>query len=168
MVRARNAGTVFLKRREMAFFEGCPVGWGGFPTGAGLVDGGLDQEPWFQGRVVGGSWKGWQRLRFRGGGHGPQGRSKFRNVCRIFVALTRTKRRKMSFFEGCPVVGGVPTGAGLGEGWGQGRLRKLFHETCQKHFWGSGTSGQGIIISLVVDFPLRFQAIVAVAILLVA
>ena len=24
----------------MAFFEGCPVGWGGTPTGAGLVDGG--------------------------------------------------------------------------------------------------------------------------------
>ena len=24
----------------MAFFEGCPVGWGGVPTGAGLVDGG--------------------------------------------------------------------------------------------------------------------------------
>ena len=27
----------------MAFFEGCPVGWGGVPTGAGLVDGGVDQ-----------------------------------------------------------------------------------------------------------------------------
>ena len=27
------------------------------PTGAGLVDGGVDQGPWFQGRV-GGSWKG--------------------------------------------------------------------------------------------------------------
>ena len=31
------------KRRKMAFFEGCPVGWGGVPTGAGLVDGGVDQ-----------------------------------------------------------------------------------------------------------------------------
>ena len=29
------------KRRKMAFFEGCPVGWGGVPTGAGPVDGGL-------------------------------------------------------------------------------------------------------------------------------
>ena len=45
------------KNRKMSFFAGCPVGWGGVPTGAGLVDGGVDQGPWFQGRV-GGSWKG--------------------------------------------------------------------------------------------------------------
>ena len=38
----------------MAFFEGCPVGWGGVPTGAGLVDGGVDQGPWLQERVGGG------------------------------------------------------------------------------------------------------------------
>ena len=38
----------------MAFFEGCPVGWGGDPTGAGLVDGGVDQGPWLQERVGGG------------------------------------------------------------------------------------------------------------------
>ena len=31
------------KRRKMAFFEGCPVGWGGYPSG--LVDGGVDQGP---------------------------------------------------------------------------------------------------------------------------
>ena len=42
------------KRRKMAFFEGCPVGWGGVPTGAGLVDGGVDQGPWLQERVGGG------------------------------------------------------------------------------------------------------------------
>ena len=29
------------KRSKMAFFEGCPVGWGG----AGVVDGGVDQGP---------------------------------------------------------------------------------------------------------------------------
>ena len=29
-----------IKRRTMAFLEGCPVGWGGIPTGAGLVEGG--------------------------------------------------------------------------------------------------------------------------------
>ena len=48
---------VFLmrrKRRKMAFFEGCPVGWGGVPTGAGLVDGEVDQGPWLQERVGGG------------------------------------------------------------------------------------------------------------------
>ena len=42
------------KRRKMAFFEGCPVGWGGVHTGAGLVDGGVDQGPWLQERVGGG------------------------------------------------------------------------------------------------------------------
>ena len=32
-----------------------PVGWGGgVPTGAGLVDGGVDQGPWLQERVGGG------------------------------------------------------------------------------------------------------------------
>ena len=43
----------------MAFFEGCPVGWG-VPTGAGLVDGGVDQGPWLQERVGGGVGAGWQ------------------------------------------------------------------------------------------------------------
>ena len=41
------------KRRKIAFFEGCPVGWGRVPTGAGLVDGGVDQGPWLQERVGG-------------------------------------------------------------------------------------------------------------------
>ena len=27
------------------------MGWGGVPTGAGLVDGGVDQGPWLQERV---------------------------------------------------------------------------------------------------------------------
>ena len=31
-----------------------PCGAGGVPTGAGLVDGGLDQGPWLQERVGGG------------------------------------------------------------------------------------------------------------------
>ena len=45
---ARASVASFLtrtKRRKMVFFEGCPVGWGGVPTGAGLVDGGVDQGP---------------------------------------------------------------------------------------------------------------------------
>ena len=29
--------------RTKSFFEGCPVGWGGYPSG--LVDGGVDQGP---------------------------------------------------------------------------------------------------------------------------
>ena len=31
----RFRGLTRTKRRKMAFFEGCPVGWGGVPTGAG-------------------------------------------------------------------------------------------------------------------------------------
>ena len=54
MVGARAPGTeqishvvflLFTKKRKMVFFEGCPVGLGGVPTGAGLVDGGVDQGP---------------------------------------------------------------------------------------------------------------------------
>ena len=30
------------------------MGWGGVPSGAGLVDGGVDQGPWLQERVGGG------------------------------------------------------------------------------------------------------------------
>ena len=41
------------------------MGWGGVPTGAGLVDGGVDQGPWLQERVGGGVGAGWQ---FFGGG----------------------------------------------------------------------------------------------------
>ena len=37
------------KRRKMTFFEGCLVGWGGVPTGAGLVDRGVDQGPFKEG-----------------------------------------------------------------------------------------------------------------------
>ena len=50
MVGARAPGTeqisqrVSSKKEKMAFFEGCPVGWGGVPTGAGLVDGEVDQD----------------------------------------------------------------------------------------------------------------------------
>ena len=35
---------LFLKRRKMAFLKGALWG-GGVPTGAGLVDGGVDQGP---------------------------------------------------------------------------------------------------------------------------
>ena len=55
---------------KMAFFEGCPVGWGGVPTGAGLVDGGVDQGAglaWQKGQAW---WPGGQGggARARGGG----------------------------------------------------------------------------------------------------
>ena len=60
-----------------------PCGVGGDPTGAGLVDGGVDQGPWLQERV--------------GGGVGAMANFA---TCVVFLSfLTRTKRRKI----GCPV-----------------------------------------------------------------
>ena len=61
------------KTRKMAFFEGCPVGWGGVPTGAGLVDGGVGRVGLGKaGTLVGVREAGQglgrvQGLRFRGG-----------------------------------------------------------------------------------------------------
>ena len=59
------------------------------------------------------------------GSGGVSGRARPRDganfaTCVVFLSfLTRTKRRKMAFFEGCPVrCGGVPTGAGLVDGGG--------------------------------------------------
>ena len=105
-----------------------PCGVGAVPTGAGLVDGGVDQGPWLQERVGGGvgamavlgwlfqrgaspgkgSGKGWLGGRggckgFGCGGVGGRGGANFA-TCVVFLSfLTRTKRRKMAFFEGCPV-----------------------------------------------------------------
>ena len=129
------------KRRKMAVFEGCPVGWRGgthrsWPGGRGgrpraLVAGegwggrrgdGSSKEGgglglgWLfrrgQGRVGGGC-KGFGSGGVGGRGTGP------RDGANFATGVTRTKRRKMAFFEGCPVGwGGVPTGA----------LHNLFHE----------------------------------------
>ena len=45
----------------MAFFlKDALWGGGGVPTGAGLVDGGVDQGPWLQERVGGGVGAGWR------------------------------------------------------------------------------------------------------------
>ena len=125
------------------------MGWGGVPTGAGLVDGGVDQGPrpralipekgvrgWL-GRKLGHPptelawWTGGQGggARARGGckgfgsggvggrGTGPRDGANFATCVVFLLFLTRTKRRKMVLFEGCPVGwAGVPTGAGLVDG----------------------------------------------------
>ena len=116
----------------MAFFEGCPVGWagkgwlggerlGGYPTGPELAwlrgQGRLGKAGWVPTRsgLVDGVREAGQGLGGGCKGFG-SGEVSGSNVC-------RTKRRKMAFFEGCPVGwGGVPTGAGLvdGGGWGGG------------------------------------------------
>ena len=100
------------------------MGWGGVPTGAGLVDGEVDQGPWLQERVGAKKGEGWglvgcsREEQVQGRLQGRVGLA-VGGGARASVAsfLTRTKRRKMAFFEGCPVGwGGVPTGAGLVEG----------------------------------------------------
>ena len=112
----------------MAFFEGCcPLNWGGVSTGAGLVDGGVDQGPCRergQGCGVGGvptsgaprapgkglAWRGKGSVPggVGGRGTGPRDGANFA-TCVVFlgsrdgcVVLTRTKK-------GCPVGwGGYP------------------------------------------------------------
>ena len=116
MVGAR--APAHTKRRKMAFFEGCPVGWGGVPTGAGLVDGGVDQGPWLQERVGG----------------------------VVFLSfLTRTKRRKMAFFEGCPVGwGGYPPELAWWTGVSNAHKKKMaFFEGCPVGWGGSWPGGRG-------------------------
>ena len=61
-----------IKRRKMMFFEGYPVG---------LAEGGLGR---------GGS-RGFGSGKVGGRGHGPQGRSKFRNLRRLFDAYKKKK-----------------------------------------------------------------------------
>ena len=113
------------------------------------MDGGVDQGPWLQERVGGGvgamtvpkKGEGWglvgcskeEQVQGRGqgrvglavgGGVGGRGTglrdgANFATCVVFLLFLTRTKRRKMAFFEGCPVRwGGVPTGAGLVDGEG--------------------------------------------------
>ena len=79
----------------MAFFEGCPVGWGGIPTGAGLVDGGRPRA--LVGGGLGLGWlfqrgaspgKGWLAWQFHRKGQGLGGRaSVVEGRCVIFRKL---------------------------------------------------------------------------------
>ena len=48
------------KEEKWRFLKDALWGGGGVPTGAGLVDGGVDQGPWLQERVGGGVGAGWQ------------------------------------------------------------------------------------------------------------
>ena len=78
---------------------------GGCPTGAGLVDGGVREA----GQGLGGGCKGFGSGGVSGRDTGVRDGANF-----VFLSfLTRTKRRKMFFFEGCPVRALV-----AGEGWG--------------------------------------------------
>ena len=112
-------------------------GGGGVPTAAGLVDGGRRRalvagEGWvcLLGVREGLAWreglgagsKGFDSGGVGGRGTGPRDGANFA-TCVVFLSfLTRTKRRKIAFFEGCPVGWiGVPTGAGLVDGGGRPR-----------------------------------------------
>ena len=108
MVETRAPGTEQIshriltrtKRRKMAFFEGCPVcGGGGVFTGAGLVDGGVDQGPWLQERVGGGV--GFQRRGRVGKGFGcggVGGRGTGPRDGANFATCVTYKKKKNGFF----------------------------------------------------------------------
>ena len=102
----------------MAFFEGCPVGWGGVPTGAGgrpraLIPGKASGGSGRRGKGSKGRGKGFGSGGVSGRGTGPRDGANFATCVVFLLFLTRTKRRKMAFFRGCPVGwGGVPTGTG--------------------------------------------------------
>ena len=78
---------------------------GSVSTGAGLVDGGVREA----GQGLGGGCKGFGSGGVGGRDTGPRDGANFA-MCVVFLLfLTRTKRRKMAFFEGCPVGwGGYP------------------------------------------------------------
>ena len=76
------------------------MGWGGAPTGAGLVDGGVDQGPWLQERVGGGVGAGWQ----------------FQRRGRVGAWLAVPKRGKSRL-------------GGESKGFGSGRVGVLFFES---------------------------------------
>ena len=105
-------------------------GWGGRRgDGSSKEGGGLGLGWLFQRGASSGKGSGKVGLAVGGGARasvagvsgrdtGPRDGANFA-TCVVFLSfLTRTKRRKMTFFEGCPVGwgGGVPTGAGLVHG----------------------------------------------------
>ena len=75
------------KEEKWRSFEGCLVGWRGVPTGAGLVDGGVDQGPWLQERVGGGVGAGWQFQRRGRVGCSKEGQVQGRGQGRVGLAV---------------------------------------------------------------------------------
>ena len=115
-------GVVFLlfltrtKRRKMFFFEGCPVGWAGVPTGAGLdcrgrgraglVDGGSGRR----GKGLGGGCKGFGSGGVSGRDTGP------RDGANFATCVSNAYKKKRFLKDALRGGGGVPTGAGLVDG----------------------------------------------------
>ena len=54
MCRIFVVSNAYKKKKNGVFLKDALWGGGGVPTGAGLVDGGVDQGPWLQERVGGG------------------------------------------------------------------------------------------------------------------
>ena len=95
----------------MAFFEGWEgLAWRGkagwVPTRAGLVDGGSGRR----GKGSGGRARASVPGGVGGRDTGPRDGANFATYVVFLSFLTRTKRRKIAFFEGCPVGlgGGYP------------------------------------------------------------
>ena len=125
-----------------------PCGGGGVPTGAGGRGGRpstlLAGEGWGgvgmmvggrgvreAGQGLGGNCKGFGSGGVGGRDTGPRDGANFATYVIFLSFLTRSKRRKMAFFEGCPVGwgggthrswpggrGGRPRALVAGEGWG--------------------------------------------------
>ena len=156
----------FLTRTKIKkngfFLKDALWGGGGYPPElawwTGRLTKGLDSRKRGQGRVglagkrLGGYlaelawWTGGQGggARARGGGASAQGRSKFRNVCHIFVTCKKKKNGPVGW-------GGVPTGAGLvdvreaGQGLGGGARAGEVGKGLGgcKGFGSGGLSGRG-------------------------
>ena len=121
----------YKKEEKWRFLKDALWGGGGVPTGAGLVDGGGRpralipgiHQSWLGGRGVreagqglGGGCKGFGSGGVGGRDTGPRDGANFA-TCVVFLSfLTRTKRRKIAFFEGCPVGWG-----GTHRSWPGGR-----------------------------------------------
>ena len=111
------------KRRKMAVFEGCPVGWRGgthrsWPGGRGgrpRASRGKAGWSWLGGRVSGrrgkgsgGGCKGFGSGGVGGRDTGPNNEANFA-TCVVFLSFLTHTKRKIAFFEGCPVGrGGYP------------------------------------------------------------
>ena len=123
------------------------AGW--VPTGAGLVDGGGQGG----GARARGGCKGFGSGGVGGRGTGPRDGANFATCVVFLLFLTRTKRRKMAFFEGCPVgwegyppelawwTGGRPRALIPGQGSGKGWLGRQRLNTHPRSWWTGGQEG---------------------------
>ena len=110
---------VYKKKKNSVFLKDALWSGEGVPTRAGLVDGGVNQGPWFQDKGSGKGWrwgKGWGGSKgFDSGGVGGRGTGPGTEQI--------SQQRKMAFFEGCPVPELAWWTGGRLRVWGKGWAR---------------------------------------------